>query len=183
MKSPVSLQYFKNFVSNEQGFYHEVDDPSSSMRKSYEEYFIMFQLITMYQILQGRMNKEYQKLKKFNPQAEHPEITMEQKDLIVEIVRRLDKNLDMYFPNFSRENFYSVFQGLIVRCNCPLSQNGKSVTHMFESSNNTKMTIGSFRFSKSSKSNTQINRSMLTENKMSGSTGFDMKNGLDYIVQ
>lgn len=115
MKSQTPVKYFRKYIM-EQSDYQEVIEKSlvtqiantGSNRKWNnpkeiklgEIYFNLFQLITIYNLvtLQKKSLKS---------------VTINQKDMIVEIVRVIDKHLNICFPTMSRENFIETFSSIL----------------------------------------------------------------------
>lgn len=68
-----------------------------------EVYFNLFQLITIF-----NFKAFSKKANQFSSNS-----TTNQRDTIVEIVRLLDKHLEICFPQMSRENFYETFTNIL----------------------------------------------------------------------
>jgi hypothetical protein len=126
MKSNTPLKSFKLFLKSSdpkefQDFSRKSSNISSRLGKTGfigVEYLALYQLITIYQIMQTSQNKAWEKAKQLairgGYQSAYPVISMEQKNLLVEVVRRLDEDLDFCFPNMPRETFYETFRELII---------------------------------------------------------------------
>ena len=126
MKSNTALKSFKIFlksltVHQSQDLSRKSSNMSTNNSKAKfsigSEYLVLYQLITIYQIMQTSQSKAWEKSKiiaaKGGVSPIYPQISMEQKNLLVEVVRRLDDDLDLCFPNMPRETFYETFRELI----------------------------------------------------------------------
>lgn len=114
MKSNLPVKYFRSYLFKEHHHYKEtivnyLVNQTAIVNiscwkltpqdlKMGEIYFNLFQLITVYNLIS---QKKAQKVKN--------SLVIKQKDMIVEIVRILDKHLNVCFPTFNRENFIETF--------------------------------------------------------------------------
>lgn len=124
MKSSTALKSFKQFLkglSKENADYSRKSSNISASKNKIsigQEYLSLYQLITIYQIMQTSQSKEWEKRKRQAVRKAvsptYPEISMDQKNYLVEVVRRLDEILDMCFPNMPRETFYETFRDVII---------------------------------------------------------------------
>lgn len=111
MKSALPAQYFRKYLN-------EVD------AKIGLKYFTLYQTIISFNLLQKKYDRNLKsherkrrKLLKKDPNlemAEAPETPMIQKDLIVEIVRLLERDLKECFPEITRSMFIEQFKGLLL---------------------------------------------------------------------
>lgn len=112
MKSNVPVQYFRNFINTFSDYSRlEKENPLVKFGK---RYFEIFQLITIYNLMQNKMNHELERYEK--KRAKHkskhkgsggqepqpPQIDQDQKDIIVQIMQMLDKNLENCFSKQSQ---------------------------------------------------------------------------------
>lgn len=102
MKSQTSLKYFNHYINHEHEHYKECIKRFvvSKDNKLGETYFKLFQLITIYNLKTFNIKRGI----KPGKSLVHSEF-----DIMVEIVRIIDKFLDQCFPQLSRETFIETF--------------------------------------------------------------------------
>lgn len=118
MKSKLPVKYFRIYLNDNFEHYKNVlvsmlreeaqnqshiKDTKEAMKLG-EIYFNLFQIIAIYNVMAFR---------KKNDKFRHAMVKT-QKDMIVEIIRMLDKHLEVCFPQMSRENFLESFNSVII---------------------------------------------------------------------